>query len=124
AARTSSVERVGLVIRRLEVAADFGDRLQAVVRRLRGVLRGNFAERPLAATAAAAAPSSSEGPPARPLAREISSPPWLGGSVTSSESSSTGAGSSTIAAKSSANDFGGSTSLLTPTAGSPRSIAW
>ena len=69
-------------------------------------------------------PSSAGRASPRSLACETSSPSWPGASRISSSSSSSGAGSSTIVMRSSAGARGGSLSILTPVAGSPRSIAW
>ena len=60
ASQTSSVEGVSIAARRNEIAADFGDNRQAVVRRLWGVSREIVSERPLAATATAATAAAAD----------------------------------------------------------------
>ena len=53
ATRTSSIESASITGRRNEIASDFGDDRQAVVRRLWGVPQEIVSERPVAAAAAA-----------------------------------------------------------------------
>ena len=55
ATRTSSIESASISGRRNEIASDFGDDRQAVVRRLWGIPQEVVSERPVAAAAAAAA---------------------------------------------------------------------
>jgi hypothetical protein len=60
AAQTSSVKGVGIAARRNEIAADFGDDCQAVVRRLWGVLREIVSDWPLSAATATAAAAAAD----------------------------------------------------------------